>query len=190
VVAAGPHRQSRRGRRSPAEGATMSITRGRTVFRAICAGAVLVGLTSVGGPTYAATPPQPAPQSPRGGPPAGLRAALNEAVAAGNPAVVAYAGLVSSSGGSPPGSPTGPPAGRRSRGTIGGSSATPSRSSPPCCCNWSVSTGWVSTTRWTGGCRASSAETATTEVPSPSGSFSTTPAGSTTPTWAVSARVR
>jgi D-alanyl-D-alanine carboxypeptidase len=61
----------------------MSINRGRTAFRAICAGAALLALTTAGGPAYAATP--------RSGPPAGLREALTEAVAAGNPAVIAYA---------------------------------------------------------------------------------------------------
>jgi D-alanyl-D-alanine carboxypeptidase len=58
----------------------MSIHKGRAVVRAICAGAVLAGLTAAGGLAYAGTPP-----------PVDLREAVNQVVAAGNPAVLAYA---------------------------------------------------------------------------------------------------
>ena len=58
----------------------MSIHNGRAAFRAICAGVVLAGLTAAGGPASAGPPP-----------PLDLREALDEAVAAGNPGVLAYA---------------------------------------------------------------------------------------------------
>ncbi|BFU44289.1 serine hydrolase domain-containing protein [Krasilnikovia sp. MM14-A1004] len=62
----------------------MATRRTRTALRAACAGTVLIGLATAGQLAYAGPAPQAAP-------PAGLREAINEAVAAGNPGVIAYA---------------------------------------------------------------------------------------------------
>ncbi|GAB1691452.1 serine hydrolase domain-containing protein [Krasilnikovia sp. M28-CT-15] len=65
----------------------MANRKRQTALRVACVGAVLIGLTAVARLAYA----DPPPRAPQAAPPAALQGALDEAVAAGNPGVIAYA---------------------------------------------------------------------------------------------------